>query len=312
MTQKKLEISDTDAADASLNRRFRNVDLDLLIALAISFTAFALAMTSAFASPITQAVLGLMFIAFIPGYLLIAALFPGKQDIGNFERVGLSVGLSFAIVALLGLALGYSSWGFWIGPMVASLTALIILLTFIALVRRHALPYETRFSIDLGKPIRSLRTALFSEQEDRSNKALSFVLVGAVLTSAVLLGYAISVTKQGESFTELYILGPDGTANNYPTALKMGAPNPVTVSVVNHEKKETTYNLVIALNDSRQSRSLYSHQLNLNDNETWKNTVSVTPDRVGGNQKLEILLYVDGNTSSPYLENHLWVNVTRG
>jgi len=310
MTYQKSKISDTGPSRARPKGTFRSIYPDLLIALIISFIVFALALSSNFTGA-GQAVLGIAFVVFVPGYVLIAALFPRIESISNFERVSLSFGLSLAVTALVGLAISYSAAGVRVEPIVAGMAAVIVVLTIVATVRRHVLPVEDRFSIDLKKPLISLRQALFPEHGDRTNKALSIVLVIVVLASTLLLSYAISATKQGESFTELYILAQDGKASNYTSTLKMGKPNPLTVCIANHEKKDTTYNLVIALNDSKRSQSLYSHQLKLSDNETWKNTVNVTPDRAGENQKLEFLLYVEGNTSNLYRECYLWVNVTR-
>jgi len=44
-------------------------------------------------------------VLFLPGYTLIATLFPRKDDLDGIERVALSFGLSIAITPLLGLAL---------------------------------------------------------------------------------------------------------------------------------------------------------------------------------------------------------------
>ena len=45
---------------------------------------------------------------FLPGYALIATLFPRKDDLDGIERIALSFGLSIAITPLLGLALNYT------------------------------------------------------------------------------------------------------------------------------------------------------------------------------------------------------------
>src|SRR5256885_9630612 len=47
-------------------------------------------------------------IAFTPGYCATAAIFPGKSDISWSERLGLSIALSMAFLALLGVALDLS------------------------------------------------------------------------------------------------------------------------------------------------------------------------------------------------------------
>ncbi len=57
-------------------------------------------------------IFALPVVLFIPGYALIAALFPpGKEEIDTLERVALSFGLSIAVVPLIGLALNYTPPG---------------------------------------------------------------------------------------------------------------------------------------------------------------------------------------------------------
>ncbi len=47
-------------------------------------------------------------VLFIPGYCLIAALFPKNDDIGLSERIALSVGLSLALIPLIALGLNFT------------------------------------------------------------------------------------------------------------------------------------------------------------------------------------------------------------
>ena len=56
-------------------------------------------------------VLALPVVLFIPGYCLIAALFPKEGDIGLVERIMLSIGLSIAIVPLIGLGIKFHPMG---------------------------------------------------------------------------------------------------------------------------------------------------------------------------------------------------------
>ena len=62
-----------------------------------------------------------LVILFIPGYVLIAALFPEKTSIDGIERFALSVGLSIAVVPLIGLVLNYTPFGIRLNPIVISL-----------------------------------------------------------------------------------------------------------------------------------------------------------------------------------------------
>ena len=85
---------------------------------------------------------------FLPGYSLIAALFPRKDDLDGIERVALSFGLSIAVVPLLGLALNYTPFGIRLTPILIVLSVFTISLTMGAYVRRSMIPEEDRFSVD--------------------------------------------------------------------------------------------------------------------------------------------------------------------
>ena len=59
-------------------------------------------------------ILGLLLVLFLPGYSLIAALFPGKDGI---ERIALSFRLSIPVMPRSGLALNYMPFGIRLVPV---------------------------------------------------------------------------------------------------------------------------------------------------------------------------------------------------
>ena len=58
--------------------------------------------------PTLRILLGGPFVLFFPGYTMVAALFPGRDDLEGLERLGLSLGLSIAVLPLMGLVLNLS------------------------------------------------------------------------------------------------------------------------------------------------------------------------------------------------------------
>jgi hypothetical protein len=80
--------------------------------------------------------LGGLFILLMPGATLLAALYPRGGEIDNLERLALSIGLSLAIVPLVGLVLNYTPWGIALTPIMASLSLFTEALAFVALVRK--------------------------------------------------------------------------------------------------------------------------------------------------------------------------------
>ncbi|MGB2842094.1 MAG: DUF1616 domain-containing protein [Halobacteriota archaeon] len=81
-------------------------------------------------------ILGLPLVLFLPGYSLITALFPRKDDLDAIERIALSFGLSIAITPLLGLALNYTPFGIRLSPILIVLSVFSISLAICAYVRR--------------------------------------------------------------------------------------------------------------------------------------------------------------------------------
>ncbi len=82
-------------------------------------------------------VLGGIFILFLPGFMLISALYPRGRELDELERLALSIGLSLAIVPLVGLVLNYTPWGITLTPIMVSLAFFAEALAFGALVRKY-------------------------------------------------------------------------------------------------------------------------------------------------------------------------------
>ena len=82
---------------------------------------------------------------FLPGYSLIATLFPRKDDLDAIERIALSFGLSIAVTPLLGLALNYTPFGIRLTPVLIVLSVFTISLAISAYVKRSMIPEEDGF-----------------------------------------------------------------------------------------------------------------------------------------------------------------------
>src|SRR2546422_6641126 len=101
-------------------------NVDLLCVIGCSFAVALIVLAVPDAKPV-RVVFGLPFVLFFPGYALIAALFPRKQDLDTIERIALSLGLSIAVVPLIGLGLNYSPWGIRLDPILVFITLFIVL-----------------------------------------------------------------------------------------------------------------------------------------------------------------------------------------
>jgi hypothetical protein len=82
-------------------------------------------------------VFGSLFVLYLPGASLIELLYPKRGDLSQLERLALSIGLSLALVPLVGLVLNYTPWGIRLTPITASLTLLTLGLALGAAKRKH-------------------------------------------------------------------------------------------------------------------------------------------------------------------------------
>jgi uncharacterized membrane protein len=116
-------------------------------------------------------------VLFVPGYTLIAALFPKIGDLDGIERTALSFGLSIAVVPLIGLGLNYTPWGIRLTPVVISLAIFTIVMAAAAHCRRINLPAEERFSIHFRDTVNSWKTEISAGDKSQLDKALTIILI---------------------------------------------------------------------------------------------------------------------------------------
>lgn len=82
-------------------------------------------------------VLGTVFVLYLPGAMLIEALYPKDNELSPLERLALSIGLSLAIVPLIGLILNYSPWGIRLEPVMFSIALFTLSMCIIASWRKY-------------------------------------------------------------------------------------------------------------------------------------------------------------------------------
>lgn len=131
----------------SLKAYMRSIDTYwfwITVSLAVA-TAIAVFTIPENAYPIVymRYVLGSIFVLWLPGYVLIKMLFPSRKDLDSIERIALSIGLSLALVPLVGLLLNYTPWGIRLTPITLSLLALTLIFAVTALIREYQLQTRT-------------------------------------------------------------------------------------------------------------------------------------------------------------------------
>lgn len=274
-------------------------------------------------------IFALPVVLFIPGYALIAALFPGNEEIDTLERVALSFGLSIAVVPLIGLALNYTPWGIRLDPIVISLVLFTVLMVIIAHYRRALLSPGDRFMLPVRAWYDEATSELFSEGQSTLDRALSYILIIAIVAAIVTTVYVIVVPKEGEHFTEFYILGKGGMAADYPDRFAVGTPQPIIIGVGNHEYRPIDYSVEVwAMNQTwipTENRSkIYAMTLlgripvSVAHNETAEIPYNFTVTD-GKTNRIQFLVFMDpapddsvsgaNRVNASYRDLHLWVDV---
>lgn len=274
-------------------------------------------------------ILALPMVLFFPGYALIAALFPGREEIDGLERLALSFGLSIAVVPLLGLVLNYTPFGIRLDPVVISLVAFTLCMAAVAQYRRADLPESERFSVPFRRIAEGLRSELFPAGSSRLDRALSAILVLIIVAAVATTVYVIVVPKEGEKFTEFYILGEKGKAADYPTDLHAGQAASVIIGIGNHEYRNVTYIVEMhsvdqefdpVTNTSRvlSMERLVQFPVTLAHNTTYQEPHTFIVNSTRENQ-LKFLLFKDRappesvwgaeRINLSYRDLHLWVKV---
>jgi uncharacterized membrane protein len=211
----------------------------------------------------------ILLVLFVPGYVLVAALFPSRTELDWIERLALSFGLSIAVVPLLGLLLNFV-WAIQFIPIVVTITIFTILVGLAANVRRMRLPVDRRLSA-------TLELSIAGWKDYRSlDKVLTVVLAASIVIAAATLAYVLLAPRPGERFTEFFILGPTGNATQYPTSLSRGQNGTLFIGLANHESANVTYTVrvdLVGVQIIHNSTSGYNETVEVNRTTwSWINT----------------------------------------
>lgn len=251
--------------------------------------------------------LSLPFLLFLPGYALLAALFPGRAEMSIARRMALSVGMSIAAVILVGIIINSVGWGITAGPVLYSVTSLVLSALTIAWVRRSKLPIEERPGVHLrlSLPFRVFRDSWRSM--DVRNRVLSALLVVAVAGALTAVGYIVASPKAGDARTGFYLPGPSGQSVGYPREVSVGETVEVKVGINNHEQSSVEYRIETWIGGVLKGEVRSPRIAN---GEEWLGAVSFTPSVITEHTKVEFRLFRNGETD-PWLEPlFLWIAVT--
>ena len=312
---------------------------DLLVVVAYALVAGGLVVVGL---PSTlQFLVGIPLALFVPGYTVLAALFPGRpsRNAGQVsslsgmarsfsslrsiqqrgvrwgERVALSFGLSLFVVPLLALVLDFATLVFGTdslyhtAPIVTILVGFSLVCAAVGLVRRLRLPRAQRFGVPVGYWISDFVGGLTGSPVDA---LLNVVLILSVLVGAASMTYALAVPQDGSSATNFYVGTQNGSGDvtlDHPRNLTANQPQQLTVGVQNQEGEPANYSVIVQLQRydgeevlTRQELKRFSTST-VPENRTWQRQHTVTPTLAEDDLRLVYLLYQGDPPQNPTEEN---------
>jgi len=324
-----------------LLREFGDLAATLAYALTVGFL-----MLAGFVDGPARVVLAGPLLFFLPGYATVASLFPaeprGGQPQGSVlsaavlrrpgvewvERLALSVGGSVVVLVLLAVALSLAGSSFAAAPLVTVVVALTAVGAVVAGARRARLAPADRATLPFDRWHDEARAATV-ETESGVDAVLNVALALAVVVAVSALVVGLAAPQTGETYTEAALLTEsDGelVAGDYPTDLTAGEPASYTVAVENHEGAAAEYTTVVVLQrvqtDGESVTVLEQSELTresfaVEDGERATRQVSVTPELLGEDLRMRVLVYrgdapTDPTGASATEHLTLWVDVAAG
>ena len=135
----KLNLSDKESSQKLIvfikTRAATWYWITIILSLFTALTIFSIPNNS-FPLFFLRNILGIIFVMFLPGHSLVKTLFPTKE-LDFIEYVGLALGLSLALVPIVGLILRYTIFDLELTTLTISLLILTISLSTIAILREY-------------------------------------------------------------------------------------------------------------------------------------------------------------------------------
>ena len=306
--------------------------IDVLLSVVVALLA-VIAAFGVIPSPLSV-FLTLPMLLFFPGYAVTIALFPKELPGGPvfdrtsattaiaLDRAVLSVLTSLALAVIIGVNLDFTIWQIRPRTYVTALTAVTVICSAAALVRRRR-----RLESEKWRP--QLPEEAFTDVSSISSGATA-ANIAVTLAVLIVLGSIVTtgaIDQRGEYYTEFGILtaNEEGelTATDHPSTLTVGESTTWYYTLTNKKEQPTDYTVIVQLvsigpdgETVRRTRvDSFSHRLD--SGQTERNSHTVTPAIAGEDLQLRYLLYHGEPPEQPAAQNayrdlHVWVNITDG
>jgi uncharacterized membrane protein len=228
-------------------------------------------------------ILGLLLVLVAPGYALSWLVFPDETRVSGIERLVLTLGLSIASVAVLGVVLNATPWGIRPVPITVGLAVTTTLSALLA---------------------SRLRPVLEVRLLDRATVAtVGLAMSVAVAFAAVVVG--ATWLRPVERATAFYVLGDTGALEAYPRDTVIGGSITVTIGVENLEGAPATFRIGLPHGPEEVTTPALPH------GGSWERSIVVPAPAVEGRSVLRFHLYRVDDVE-PYRTVYLHVDVRAG
>jgi uncharacterized membrane protein len=294
--------------------------------------------------------IGVLFVFVAPGYAFVAALFPGvvpdepesgsadggisiprltrsRERVTVGERAVLTVAMSVFIVPLVGLLVNFTPTGVTEFNMTVGISVLTVFLLLIAAARRFMLPPEERYGTDFASTVSRVEGWVRSGKTPLERVLTVALIVGIILSTSGLV-YAVVVPKDGEQFTEFYLMTRDAetgelVADGYPSNLTQGERRVMYIGLTNREHRTIDYTVIMELQRVEvedgsvtvlQRERLQEFETTVRHGQSWRGEHLFTPTLAGERLRLSYQLYRGELPANPTVDNayrsvHVWVDV---
>jgi uncharacterized membrane protein len=329
------------AGSESTKGSVRQRPVDLVLVAGFTVVTCVLVFVSTLDRTVVGVLFGIPFVLFVPGYALVAALFPetnARSDgdetgteaefeavertsnwtarrIDGFERLVLSLGASIAVVPLVALLLNFTPLGVRPAPVLFSVGGVTIVCAVIGAIRRRRLLPEERFFVPYQRWLGNARSVVFGPRA-RGNRVATVAVALAVVLTLGSVAYTAAVPRGGETFSEFYLLTEDEdgsfVAADYPTEFTRGERGQLSVGIENRERQSMNYTMIVELQRVRTSngsarvvseRQLHRFETRLTHNESWRRQHTIAPQMTGERLRLTYLLYRGDPPADPSVGN---------
>jgi len=337
-------------ADEGWLRRWISIGA-VLPADAVAVLGFVVVANGVFLAPVgsivLRALVGLPFLFFLPGYAIVAALFPERnslkvtrltgdvtggeiqspqqeRDVDWRARAALAFGTSVAVLPIFALALSLAGLSYRLTVVAPALSAVGLTGMAVAVVQRTRLPERRRFRIPYREWTETARRGLFG-RESPLDAGINIALALVVVVSMAGIGFAVVVPNGGASYTSVSLLtaneSGDLVTGDYPGTLD-GSGSNFVLSVENEQGHPVTYEAVGELQRVRTdgsglrvltSREVLRTGATVKPGSMWQASHTVRPELSGEDLRLVYYLYRgeapdDPSTRSAYRYVYIWID----